>query len=124
MRAGRALLVSRPTVVSNESHNQAQDERGAAGEVRKKFTDTPQISGGETWQAPSGHSGMRRVWTVALALVSSFLLASQAVALGTASGSLGAFDFAAASCSPRSSSVAAFMALRTWGNHSFSSSST
>lgn len=62
--------------------NQAQEERGAAAEERKSFTDTPQIRGGETWSAPSGHSGTRRAWAVSAALLVSFVLGGVGMTFG------------------------------------------
>ena len=75
--------MSRQSASINESgHNQAQEERGAAGTDTKTFTDTPEISGGEKWQESSGHSGTRRAWTVSLALVASFLLGAVGMTFG------------------------------------------
>jgi hypothetical protein len=66
----------------DRGRNQAQEERGAAGEDRKRFTDAPEISGGEKWEEPSGHSGTRHAWSVSLAMVASFLLAGVGMTFG------------------------------------------
>jgi hypothetical protein len=73
-------MQSAPTHESGR--NQAQEERGAADTNTKKFTDTPEISGGEKWQEPSGPSGTRRAWTVSLAMVASFLLGGVGMTFG------------------------------------------
>ena len=62
--------------------NKAQEERQAAGDDTKRFTDTPEVSGGESWQETTGHSGTRHAWAVSLAMVASFLLAGAGITFG------------------------------------------
>lgn len=62
--------------------NKAQEEREAAGEETKSFTDTPQLADGETWENATGHSGTRRAWVVSLAMVASFLIGGVGMTLG------------------------------------------
>jgi opacity protein-like surface antigen len=72
----------RSASINESGHNQAQEERGAADTDTKRFTDTPEISGGEKWEESSGHSGTRRAWTVSLAMVASFLVAGVGMTFG------------------------------------------
>jgi hypothetical protein len=62
--------------------NKAQEERHAADEDIKRFTDTADVLGGETWEYPTGHSGTRSSWAVSLAMVGSFLLAGAGMTFG------------------------------------------
>jgi hypothetical protein len=70
------------TYATEPARNQAQEEREADDQDTKRFTDTPEVLGGETWQHASGHSGTRRAWTVSLAMVASFLLAGGGMTFG------------------------------------------
>jgi Flp pilus assembly protein TadB len=67
---------------SEQVRNQAQQERAAADEDRKKFADTADFADKETWGHPAGHSGTRRAWAVSTGMLASFLLAGAGLTFG------------------------------------------
>lgn len=69
-------------VHSEAVRNKAQEERKAADEDVKRFADTADVEGGESWAEATGHSGTRHAWAVSISMVASFLLAGAGLTFG------------------------------------------
>jgi len=67
---------------SGPVRNKAQEERAAADEETKRLADTPELAGQEMWAHPSGHSGTRRAWAIALGMLASLILAAGGLTFG------------------------------------------
>jgi hypothetical protein len=67
---------------SGPVHNKAQEERAAADEEPKKFSDTADFADKETWAHPAGHSGTRRAWAIAVGLLAAFGLGAAGLTAG------------------------------------------
>lgn len=62
--------------------NKAQEERAAAGSDVKRLADHASLADEETWEAPLGHSGTRRAWTLTLCMLAAFILGAFGLTTG------------------------------------------
>ena len=72
----------RVRVADRAGHNVAQRQRKAADAEVKRFADTANVRGGETWGNASGHSGTRAAWIASGVIVAGFILGGVGLTVG------------------------------------------
>lgn len=65
-----------------EMHNVAQRARAAQGHEKKRFADSANVRGGETWENSVGHSGTRAGYVATGIVVAGFILGGVGLTVG------------------------------------------